>query len=190
MLPKIRISPVTPDRWHHLVALFGSRGACGGCWCMYWRRPAAEFTRGKRRGNREALRSLVAAGAVPGVLAYADGVPVGWCSVAPRDAYPRLERARVLRRVDAEPVWSVVCFFIARAHRRQYLSVALLEGAAAFARRRGARILEGYPVEPHAPPIPDAFAWIGTAAAFRAAGFLEVARRSATRPIMRRVLGS
>src|SRR6266511_530359 len=103
MLPKIRISPVTPDRWHHLVALFGSRGACGGCWCMYWRRPAAEFTRGKRRGNREALRSLVAAGAVPGVLAYADGVPVGWCSVAPRDAYPRLERARVLRRVAAEP---------------------------------------------------------------------------------------
>jgi GNAT superfamily N-acetyltransferase len=96
----------------------------------------------------------------------------------------------VLRRIDAEPVWSVVCFFIARAHRRHGLSVALLQGAAAFARRRGARILEGYPVEPHASPMPDVFAWTGTAAAFRAAGFLEVARRSATRPIMRRVLRS
>jgi len=190
MPPNIRIAPVTPARWDDLVALFGPRGACGGCWCMHWRRPAAEFTRGKGRGNRAALRRLVASGAVPGVLAYADGVPVGWCSVAPRDAYPRLERARVLRRVDAEPVWSVVCFFIARAHRRHGLSVALLEGAAAFARRRGARILEGYPVEPQASPMPDVFAWTGTAAAFRAAGFLEVARRSATRPIMRRVLHS
>ena len=188
MLAKIRVSPLTPERWSDLLALFGPRGACGGCWCMYWRRPAAEFTRGKGRRNRDALRRLVAGGAVPGVLAYVNGGPVGWCSLGPRQAYSRLERARMLRPIDAEPVWSVVCFFVARAHRREGVSVALLEGAAAFARRCGARILEGYPVEPRESAMPDAFAWTGTATTFRAAGFTEVRRVSPTRPIMRRLL--
>jgi GNAT superfamily N-acetyltransferase len=155
---------------------------------MYWRRTAADFNRQKGRANRAALRRLVRSGRVPGLLAYMDSTPVGWCSVAPRDAYPRLEQARVLRRIDAEPVWSVVCFYVARAHRRQGISVALLQGAALFARRRGARILEGYPVDPHERDYADAFVWTGTAATFRAAGFTEARRVSPTRPIMRRCL--
>ena len=155
---------------------------------MYWRRSAAEYERGKGRGNRDALRRLVAGGAMPGLLAYAAGAPVGWCAVAPRQAYPRLERARVLKRIDDRPVWSVVCLFVAKKCRRRGVSVALLEAAAAFAASRGARILEGYPVEPRG-AMPDAFAWTGTAAAFRAAGFREAARGSPTRPIMRRALG-
>jgi GNAT superfamily N-acetyltransferase len=186
-VPCLCIEPATPDRWADLVALFGARGACGGCWCMYWRRPAADYERGKGAGNRAALRRLVCGGRTPGVLAYADGAPIGWCALAPREAYVRLERARVLKRVDDSPVWSVVCLFVTRGHRRRGVSVALLAGAAGFARSRGARILEGYPVDPGA-PLPDAFAWTGTAAAFRAAGFREVARRAPTRPIMRRVL--
>jgi GNAT superfamily N-acetyltransferase len=185
----LRIEPVTPDRWNDVVALFGRRGACGGCWCMYWRRSAADYERWKGRGNRNALRRLVAAGRVPGLLAYADGMPVGWCAVAPREEYPRLDRARVLKRIDDRPVWSVVCLFVARQCRRRGVSVALLEGAAAFATSRGGRIIEGYPVEPRG-VMADAFAWTGTAAAFRAAGFREAARGSPTRPIMRRALGA
>ncbi len=183
----LEIEPATPDRWADVVALFGPRGACGGCWCMYWRRSAAEYERGKGRANRDTLRRLVAGGATPGLLAYASGAPVGWCAVAPREAYPRLERARVLQRIDDQPVWSVVCLFVVKAWRRRGVSVALLEGAAVFAAGRGARILEGYPVEPR-DAMPDAFAWTGTAAAFRAAGFREAARGSPTRPIMRRTL--
>jgi len=186
----ILVTPVTTPRWPDLVSLFGPRGACAGCWCMHWRRLAAAFERGKGRGNREALRRLIASGATPGLLAYADGQPIGWCAVAPREAYPRLERSRVLRRVDSEPVWSVVCFFVARPHRRQGVSVTLLEAAAAFALEQGARVLEGYPVEPQRGASADVFAWTGTAAAFRAAGFTEAHRRSPTRPIMRRVLHS
>jgi len=156
---------------------------------MYWRRPAGEFTRAKGRANRASLRGLVASGRVPGLLAYLGGTAVGWCSVAPRDAFPRLERARVLPRIDAEQVWSVVCFYVARPHRRQGISVALLEGAASFAQRQGARILEGYPVDPGGADYADAFAWTGTVAAFRAAGFSEARRVSPIRPIMRRQLG-
>jgi GNAT superfamily N-acetyltransferase len=184
----LEIEPATADRWADIVALFGRRGACGGCWCMYWRRSAAEYERGKGQGNRDALRRLVAGGATPGLLAYAGGAPVGWCAVGPRETYPRLERARVLKRIDDRPVWSVVCLFVAKDCRRRGVSVALLEAAAAFAASRGARMLEGYPVEPRG-AMPDAFAWTGTAAAFRAAGFREAARGSPTRPIMRRALG-
>ena len=177
--------PLTPDRWDDLVSLFGARGACGGCWCMWWRLARSEFDRRKGDANRRALRKIVAAGKVPGLIAYVDGAPAGWCSIAPRDDFPVLERSRVLRRVDERPVWSVVCFFIARSHRRSGLASRLLEGAVSYARERGASIVEGYPVEPRGIPLPDAFAYTGIASIFRRAGFIEVARRSATRPIMR-----
>jgi GNAT superfamily N-acetyltransferase len=177
-----------PERWPDLERLFGQRGACGGCWCMWWRLARSEFERGKGEKNRRALRRIVNEGRVPGILAYADGEPVGWCAVAPRDEYPVLERSRTLKRVDERPVWSVVCLFITRGHRRRGVSVRLLEAAADHVRRKGGGILEGYPVESRTGAMPDAFAWTGLAQAFREAGFREVARRSPTRPIMRRTV--
>jgi GNAT superfamily N-acetyltransferase len=93
-----------------------------------------------------------------------------------------------MRAVDDRPVWSVVCLFVAKGHRRRGISVALLRGAAEFAASRGARVVEGYPVEPRSSAMPDVFAWTGTASAFRAAGFSEVARGVPGRPIMRREL--
>ncbi len=182
---KVVIRPVTPDRWGDVVALFGPRGACAGCWCMYFRQSRSEFERKSGAGNRRALRRLIVGGAEPGLLAYVDGVPAGWMALAPREEYPLLSRSRILQPVDDKPVWSVVCFFVARAHRGHGLTVALLRKAAAYARRRGARMLEGYPVDPVKGKMPDTFAYYGLAAAFRQAGFREVARRSATRPIMR-----
>jgi GNAT superfamily N-acetyltransferase len=154
---------------------------------MWWRLARSEFNHGKGASNRAALRRLTVQGPPPGILAYAGRSAVGWCALAPREDYPALERSRILAPVDAQPVWSVTCFFIERAWRRKRLSVALLEAAAGWAGRRGARILEGYPVEPGS-QAPDPFVWTGLASAYRAAGFKEVARRSRTRPIMRRSL--
>ena len=134
---------VGPDRWDDLARLFGSRGACGGCWCMSWRRSRAEFERGKGAGNRRALRRIVAAGEEPGLIAYRGDEPIGWIAIAPRERYPRLAASRVLAPVDDRPVWSVTCFFVAKGQRGLGVSVRLLEAAVEHARRRGGRVVEG-----------------------------------------------
>lgn len=184
---QIRCHPVTPERWPDLARLFGERGACAGCWCLWWRLPAAQWRAQRGEANRRALERLVRAGPSPGLLAYVDEEPVGWCALAPRTEYIRFAKSRTLQPVDDQPVWSVVCFFVARAFRGHGVSGALLAAAAEFARRRGARILEGYPIDPKSRQA-DAFVYTGLAPMFRRAGFVEVARRSPTRPIMRLVL--
>jgi GNAT superfamily N-acetyltransferase len=181
----LTFQPLTPKRWRDLETLFGERGACGGCWCMSWRlkRPQYEAQKGLR--NKTAFKAIVAAGPAPGVLAYSGGKPVGWCAVAPRGVYQRLENSRILAPVDDQPVWSVTCFFVDRPFRRAGITAPLLKAAVAHAAKCGAKTVEGYPVEPKKDPMPDVFAWTGMASAFRKAGFREVARRSAGRPIMR-----
>ena len=184
----IAVHPATPERWQDLEKLFGERGACAGCWCMFWRLPRKKWEEGKGAANKRALKKIVSGGDhPPGILAYVKGEPIAWCAVAPRGVYPALGRSRVLKPVDDQPVWSVSCLFVLKAYRRQGVSVRMLEAAAAFARSNGASIVEGYPVEPSSERLPDPFIWTGVASAFRKAGFKEVARRSATRPIMRRV---
>ena len=187
--PDLRILPLTPERWPDLERLFGERGATGGCWCMWWRIPRAEFERRKGEENRRAFRGIIEGGAVPGLLAYDGDEPVGWCAVEPRDAYPVLDRSRTLRRLDDRPVWSVTCFFVARAYRDRGLTVRLLEAAKAHVRERGGTLLEGYPVAPRTERMPTVFAWTGFVGAFERAGFRECARRSETRPIVRVELG-
>ena len=184
---KCQIHPLTRDRWADFEKLFGKNGACAGCWCMWWRLPQAQWRAQKGEINRRAMRQLVRDGSPPGLLAYADGKPVGWCAIGPREAYPRFNHSRVLKPVDDQPVWSVTCFFVARAYRRRGLTVQLLDAAAKFAREHGAKILEGYPTEPKRDQ-PDAFVYTGLASAFRQASFQEVARRSPARPIFRREL--
>ncbi len=183
-LAGLSFKPVTPGRWSDLEELFGRRGACGGCWCIAWRLPRAQWVAQKGYGNRQALRRLVSEGSQPGILAYRGNRPVGWCAIAPRAEYPALDRSRVLKPVDEQPVWSITCLFVTKAERRRGLSVALLQAAVRYARSRGASIVEGYPTEPKT-PLPDPFVWTGVASAFQQAGFREVVRRSPTRPIMR-----
>jgi GNAT superfamily N-acetyltransferase len=185
----VEILPATADRWDDLARLFGPRGACAGCWCMWWRRSATEWKRGKGDGNRRALKRLVDSGEPPGLIAYDGGLPVGWIALAPREAFTRLGASRSLKPVDDTPVWSVTCFFVAKSHRRRGLSAVLLRAAAEHARSRGARMLEGYPVVSRTRTMPDAFAWTGLPGAFEKAGFREVARPSASRRIMRKALG-
>ena len=155
---------------------------------MAWRLPHAQYQAQKGAGNRRTLRKLVKSGSAPGVLAYVDGKPAGWCSIAPREEFPFLSRSRVLSLVDEEPVWSVSCFFIARQYRKQGLAMPLLKAAVELARRKGARIVEGYPVDPQKGPLPGAFMWTGVPKTFVRAGFKEVARRSATRLVMRKII--
>jgi GNAT superfamily N-acetyltransferase len=185
---KIVCHTATADRWGDLERLFGERGACGGCWCMTWRLPRSEFEKGKGAGNRRALKRIVEGDDPPGVLAYCGREAIGWCAIAPRQVYVALERSRVLRPVDEHAVWSISCLFVAKPWRRCGVSATLLDAAAKFAKSRGARIVEGYPIEPYAENVPAAFAWTGIPSAFAAAGFVEVERRSKARPIMRRML--
>ena len=134
------------------------------------------------------MKRIVDRGEPPGLLAYVDGAPVGWCAVAPRETFPPLDRSRILKPVDDQPVWSVVCLFVAKEFRHKKISVRLLKAAADYAKKHGAKIIEGYPSEPKKDTMPDVFAYQGLASAYLQAGFTEVARRSPTRPIMRRRL--
>ncbi|UCG53717.1 MAG: GNAT family N-acetyltransferase [Candidatus Latescibacterota bacterium] len=182
--------PATPERWPDIERLFGERGACGGCWCMAWRLPRRKWEDGKGAKNKRAFKKIITSGETPGIVAYIGDEPIAWCAVAPRAVYSVLERSRVLKPVDDQPVWSVSCLFILKPYRRRGVSTRLLKAATRFAKSQGAKILEGYPIEPAMERTPDPFIWTGTPSAFLKAGFKEVARRSRTRPIMRYVLRS
>lgn len=183
--PSFTFQPLTTGRWDDFERLFGPRGAVGGCWCMWFRITHKQFDTQRGEGNRQAMQTIVTSGEVPGILAYDGDQPVGWCSVAPRQAFSVLGRSPVAKPVDDQPVWSIVCFFVAKSHRKQGLMTALLRAALDFAKANGAMIVEGYPVDPTKGSTPDVYAYTGLAAAFENVGFVEVARRSPTRPIMR-----
>ena len=182
---RFKIAAATPSKWADIEKLFGERGACGGCWCMFWRIPRKQYEADKGSPNKKSLRQIVASGQKPGIIAYAGKEPIGWCAVAPREHYVGLERTRVLKPVDDQPVWSISCLFVKKEYRRQGVSAELLRGAVDLAKRQGAKIVEGYPVEPSMQNMPAPFLWLGIPSAFIAAGFEEVARRSKSRPIMR-----
>lgn len=119
------------------------------------------------------------------MLAYLDGVPVGWCAFGPRTEMERLQRSRTIPKVDELPVWSVVCFVVRTGFRRRGVARALLDGAISYARTCGAVALEGYPVDTAGARISGSFAYVGTTSMFEAAGFTrvqETAGRSAGLP--------
>jgi GNAT superfamily N-acetyltransferase len=183
----LEVHAVTPDRWDDLAELAGERGFTSGCWCMWWRVSSKEFDERHGAGLRGDLQELVARGPEPGLLAYVDGAPAGWVAVAPREEYPRLDRSPKLRRLDDRPVWSITCFTIDRRHRRRGVAAALLDAAVDFARRRGAEVVEAYPIDTAGGKRSTADLYTGTLAMFERAGFEEVARRGG-RPIVRRTL--
>lgn len=180
-----KVFPLTNDRWKDFETLFGSRGACGGCWCMAWRLSPKDFEKNKGAGNKKLMHDIVKSGEVPGLLAYIHQVPAGWIALAPRKAFMKLENSRVLAAPDTQEVYSIPCFFIAKEFRNRGLQHALLHAAITYARTRGIHILEGYPQANMDTHLPAPFVWTGLESAFRKAGFREVARRSPKRPIMR-----
>jgi len=181
----LTIHPLTPDRWDDFETLFGKNGACAGCWCTWWRMGQSEWLAKKGERTKRTMRALVKKGPPPGLLAYAGDEPVGWCALAPREDYPRLSRSKILAPVDEAKVWSVTCFFVRRDWRLRGVTVALLKVAARWVAAQGGRIVEGYPTDTEREQ-PAAFVYHGLLGAFRRAGFREVARRSKTRPIVRK----
>ena len=190
---KLDIRPLTPALWGDFETVFRSPGCsvARGCWCMFYRRsgemPAPPRGITRAEANRREMKALVDAGEVAGLIGYRDGTPVGWVSLGPRERYAKLERSPVMKAVDALPVWSVICFVVPAAHRRQGVAQALLDGAIAYARKKGVHTLEAYPVDRRGPTRDDNL-WFGTRRMFADAGFEVVARRKPTRPVMRRTL--
>ena len=179
---------MTPGRWKDFERLFRGAPYVGKCWCMFWRSTRGRFDRGSKdegKGNRRDMKGVVQSGEVPGVIAYVDGRPAAWCSIAPRESFGALERSRRYPRIDDEPVWSVVCFYIPKEHRGAGLMVAVLEGAVDYARSRGARLIEAYAVEPEKRIAPGD-AYMGLRSAFEKAGFTVAGRTPNGRPVMRR----
>jgi GNAT superfamily N-acetyltransferase len=176
--------PLTQKLWRDFEMLFGRNGACGGCWCMYWKLRGKSFEESAGYTARQLQKAVVDSKTVPGLLAYSEGYPVGWIAVEPRSAYPKLAHSRVLKPVDDQPVWSITCFFVEKKHRRKGITVELLKAAVEYVKKQGGNIVEGYPVDTSKNQA-DTFVYTGTASAFKKAGFVEVARYSPTRPIFR-----
>ena len=188
MPARIETRELTPELWADVETLFGANGACGGCWCMYWRQERGEdWSKLKGAANKRRFRSLVKAGRAHGVLAYVEGEPVGWAAFERRRELVKLDRAPSLACDDADKVWSLPCFFVKAGYRKQGVARALLAAAVKAVRRRRGTVIEAYPVR--APKfgkaIPAAFAWTGTLAMFETAGFDAVGRGDAGKQRMR-----
>jgi GNAT superfamily N-acetyltransferase len=156
---------------------------------MWWRLSASDWTEQRGKGNREALEAIVRSGKVPGILAYSEGKPIGWCSISPREEYVRLEKSRTLKRIDNKPVWSIVCFFVAKPFRRQGVSTRLLEAAVNYAESHRAKIVEGYPTK-SSKMERDSHVYTGLATAFQKVGFVETGTNSKNKTIMRYAFGA
>lgn len=154
---------------------------------MHWKLRGKAYDEAKGYETRQMHKSIIDSGTVTGLLSYLHGEVVGWVAVEPRSAYERLTHSRVLAPVDDQEVWSVPCFFVAKKFRKQGINVELLKAAVEHVKSQGGRIVEGYPMD-SGKNMPPPFAFTGTAAAFRKAGFKEVARNSPTRPIFRFVI--
>lgn len=182
---------LTPARWGELERLFGPSGAYSNCWCTFQRQTGAEFGHGCANagaGNRALLRRLTDEGRRPGLIGYLDGEPVGWVSVGPRPQFGRILRSPIAKvppeQAADRSVWAVVCFFISRQHRRKGVARSLLEQAVAYAQRRGAAILEGYPVDTRGHRVPSSGLFTGTLDLFLASGFRRAAEHVAGRPVV------
>ena len=180
--------PLTAERWDDLERLFGpERGAVAGCWCLWFKLRRPDWDALGRAGRKAMFKAQVEAGPPPGVLGYAGDQAVGWCAVEPREAYPVILRSRARQPVDDRPAFAITCFYLAPRWRRKGLMRPLIRGALDLARSRGATLVEAYPLDPAVGERPSG-AFTGIAKAFGDEGFVEVARRSKVRVILRREL--
>ena len=181
ILPGLEYRPVTLDSLADLARFSEAHGKFRYCSCMRWRMSSSQYQRSSKAERVAELENRVRQAKAVGVLAYLDGEPIGWCSIAPRESYAGLERYKALPRLDDQPVWSVVCFFVDSRVRRQGVTFGLLRAAVAYAQSQGAQIVEGYPVEPGE----RLYAYMGSPETFRKAGFADVTPAGQVRRVMR-----
>ena len=183
---ELTVEPLSKKNWGKFIELFGVKGACGNCWCMYYRLSKSDFQEGKiDEGNKNAMKELVWNNQPAGLMALYEGRAIAWCAFAPRENFSKLGRSRVHKRIDDKPVWSIPCFFIHKDFRRQGVSVQLLKGVIQYAKENRIKIIEAYPTIPTKDILPDTFAWIGLYKSFERAGFEIVDRTSKNRPMVR-----
>jgi GNAT superfamily N-acetyltransferase len=185
----LKFHPLTLERWKDFENLFGEKGACAGCWCMFWLMSKKEYDEKRKDGRtKKDMKKLVKDKIEPGIIAYDSDKPVGWIAIQPREKYFRLANSKKLQPIDDNPVRSIVCFFVHKDYRKMGISVELIKNACSFAASKGGTIVEAYPTETKTKNSAPVFIYTGTSTAFKKAGFKEVARRSETRPIMRKKL--
>jgi GNAT superfamily N-acetyltransferase len=190
----IQVLPATEDRFDDVRAVLAPKSSSAqACWCLTYRLSNRENSalRGEARPLR--LLSLCREEHAPGVVAYVNAVPAGWCAVSPRTAYERLNRSRTIQKLDDQPVWSIVCLVVRSGFRRMGVGRALIQGAVDYAASQGALCIEAYPIDSHGDRVSSTLAFTGTTAMFAAAGFTQSAvtdAKSAGKPrvIMRRRL--
>lgn len=184
--PVVEVRPAV-GRFADFAAVVGPKTpGVAGCWCMAYRDARLGL-----EGRIAHMQAECAVAPGPGVLAYVDGVPAGWCSVAPRSTYRRLMRSRTIPFVDEREAWSIVCFVVRAGHRKRGLMRVLLEGAVEHARASGAEVVEGYPAETGGERLDVISGYVGTTSLFEQAGFERVRQTTAhsggkVRWIMRR----
>lgn len=182
----LTFEPLNESNWFKFVQLFGEKGACGDCWCMYYRLSKSDFLEGKQEGgNKEAMRKLVQENQPTGILGFYEEQPIAWCAFAPREHYLKLVKSRVHKRIDGNSVWSIPCFFIDKNFRNLGVSVELLKGVINYAKEKGIEIIEAYPSIPTVDRLPDSFVWTGLYKSFERAGFEIVDCTSKNRPMVR-----
>jgi len=181
----LSVHPLTPNNWSDFEVLFGEKGACGGCWCMWYRLKRSKYESTKGSKNRSMMKKIVDSGIIPGILAFDGSKPVGWCSLGPREEYTVLSRSRILKPVDNKKVWSIVCIFINKEYRKKGLTEFIIKSALDFTKLNNVKILEAYPIDTENKNYPVVFAHTGFISTYYSIGFKECARRSSTRPILR-----
>ena len=185
-LSELKFEPLSKNNWEYFVQLFGIKGACGNCWCMYFRESKADFIEGKHLdGNKERMKELVWENKPTGMLGFYEGQAIAWCALAPREDFIKLEKSRVHKRIDDEPVWSIPCLFVDKNFRKQGVSIELLKAVTVYANQNKIKVVEAYPTIPTQEKLPDAFAWIGLYKSFERAGFRIVDQTSKSRPMVR-----
>jgi GNAT superfamily N-acetyltransferase len=176
-MTQLTFRPVDDTTLAAFEAFFGAPGAPKWCWCMAWRRTAAEVRERGGASSKSQIVGRIREGIPVGLLAYEGEEAVGWVSVAPRDTF-RLKGAPV---EPGEVVWAISCFFVPRDRRGAGLSRKLIEGAVAHARENGATVVEAYPVDPDSP----SYRFMGFVPVFAAAGFTDLGKPGKRRHVMR-----
>lgn len=177
----LTIRPATPDLWPAIENLFGPKGACNNCWCMYWR-IGAQYRRNSPTRNKFAFKSILRQGPPPGLIAFEGDLPVGCCQLTPRKDLTWLERTWGPKTIDKTPVWSISCLYIRKGHRKKGVTAAPISAAIHAAKKANAPALEAYPLDASKSPSATGTGYVST---FARAGFKVVARPTPPRPVMR-----
>lgn len=189
---KLQVKEMSPELWDDLERLFGEKGACGGCWCIWWRiEPGEKWQDVKGQEAKKRLRGMIENGKARGLIAYDGDEPVGWCTFGKRTDFPRLNRARTLQCEDADAISCVPCFYVKNRYRKKGVSAELLKAAVTALANEGETIVEGYPVKPTKPgnkDIPGAFAFTGTISLFEKEGFVLTGSRATAKLRYRKAL--